>query len=90
MVLTSCAVSPEHLAARRLFALNAHASNQSLTLCMLGNVSCFLGVCWHFSKFTFLVGADLGPNCLHRLSADNMLVMEELNVRAQLSIGARV
>ena len=39
---------------------------------------------------TFLVGPDLGPKCLHRLLADNILVMKELNVRVQLSIGARV
>ena len=73
VILTSCAVSPERLTARRLIALNAHASTPSLTLCMLGNFSCFS---WRlltfFSKLTFLVGPDLGPNCLHRLSADNI------------------
>ena len=41
MILTSCAVSPEHLTARCLIALNAHASTPCLTLCMQGNFSCF-------------------------------------------------
>ena len=73
MILTSCAVSPEHLTARRLIALNAHASTLSLTLCMLGIVSCFS---WHLLAFFiinfFLVGPDLGLNRLHRLLADNI------------------
>ena len=41
VILTSCAVSPEHLTARRLIALNPHASTPSLTLCMLDIFSCF-------------------------------------------------
>ena len=52
VILTSCAVSPEHLTARRLIALNAHVSTHYLTLCMLGNLSCF-GVCWLFFKINF-------------------------------------
>ena len=65
-----------------------------LTLCILGNFSCFFVACCFFSKSTFwknsfmstirvsnsldldqarhFVGPDLGPNCLQKLSADDI------------------
>ena len=52
MILTSCAVSPEHLTARRLIALITRASNPSLTFCMLGNFSCFY---WRLLAFFFKI-----------------------------------
>ena len=73
MILTSFAVSPELLTARRLIALYAHALTPSLTLCIRGNFSFFSWRLLAFFKINFfLVGPDLGPNCLHGLSADNI------------------
>ena len=53
---------------------------RTLTLCLLGNFSCFLSSA-DFFIVNFLekffqgpeqnVGPDLGPNCLQRLSADD-------------------
>ena len=59
----------------------------ALTLCSLGNFSCFFVVCWFFSKFfqeyhlsvkqigyrsgVRFVWPDLGPICLQRLSAED-------------------
>ena len=89
MILTSCAVSPEHLTARRLIALIARASNPSLTLACWVVFHAFVGVCWLLFKIDFLsVGPDLGPNCLQRLSA--LDISRRLNIHAQLSIGTRV
>ena len=48
VILASCAVSSEHSTARRLIALIARASNPSLTLCTLGNISC---ICWRLLPF---------------------------------------
>ena len=50
----------------------------TLILCMVGNLSCFC--CrlltffqdLHFQKMKRSVGPDLGPNCLQRLSVEDM------------------
>ena len=53
VILTSFAVSPELLTARRLIPLNAHALTPSLTLCILGNFSCFSWRLLAFFKINF-------------------------------------
>ena len=50
VILSSCAVSPEHLTARRLIALIAYASTPSLALRTLGN---FSYLCWRLLAFCF-------------------------------------